>query len=258
MLRLGRCAGLSISSGTGGKRVYYKAWNVYFPPGRWNSLSTSTVTNVSDSKVFGVKSRPVIIADTKHHDTTDCVLGIHFKPGGAFPFLPFPLHDLHNLDISIDDLWGKMKACQLLGLLHEADTIHIKFKVLEQWLLMNLHTSLHHHPAVLLAASELKFVSGVSIKKLATAVNLSHKRFIQMFQNEIGLTPKLYARIMRFQKVLDNIETLNGSVWSEVADVCGYFDQSHLIHEFQEFSGITPTAYMDIRTEHRNHLPLHH
>ena len=60
-----------------------------------------------------------------------------------------------------------------------------------------------------------------------------------MFQREVGLNPKLYARIVRFQHVL---RTQHGT-WSEIAQDCGYFDQPHLIRDFEEFTGQTPSGY---------------
>lgn len=64
----------------------------------------------SKSLVSGPKSKSSIVQRTAH----DELLGIHFKPGGAFPFLKFPISDLHNVDIGIDALWGEGQANQLL------------------------------------------------------------------------------------------------------------------------------------------------
>ena len=209
-----------------------------------------------DSFICGMKSKPANITDSIQGNTTSRILGIHFRPGGVFPFLPFPLQELHNCDITLAELWGEQKANQLLSLIHESKTVYGKFKLLEQWLFRHMFHPMSHQPAVNMAVRELQTHTGIPIKSLAAKVNLSQKQFIQVFQNEMGLTPKLYARIMRFQKVLDTIDTNNALDWTEIAMACGYFDQSHYIHEFREFSGITPTNYLAIRTEHRNHIPL--
>lgn len=211
---------------------------------------------VTDSVVSGVKSKPVIITRGNNYQKTCRLLGIHFKPGGAFPFLPFPLHDLHNIDITLADLWGKQEAGNLLSMIHETDTIPAKFTVLEQWLLNHLFHPLCHQPAVTLATSELQTGLNMPMKSLAAKVNLSQKHFIRLFQWETGFAPKLFARICRFQKVLDMVAHYGMRDWTEVAMTCGYYDQSHFNHEFQEFSGVTPSTYMDIRTPHRNHIPV--
>ncbi len=85
---------------------------------------------------------------------------------------------------------------------------------------------------------------------------LSPKRFIQVFSEEVGLTPKLFCRVRRFQEVLRLIEKGQHIEWAEIALTCGYFDQAHCIHDFRAFSGLNPTTYLTHRGEHRNHVPL--
>jgi AraC-like DNA-binding protein len=70
-----------------------------------------------------------------------------------------------------------------------------------------------------------------------------------VFAAQVGLPPKLFCRILRFQQarsMADQIERLD---WAQLASTCGYFDQSHLINDFQEFSGFSPTEYL------RRHQP---
>lgn len=206
----------------------------------------------SDSGVCGTRSKPLLIENTGK----DCLLGIHFRPGGAFPFLPFPSWELHNIGVTLDDLWGEQKASQLLSLLHEARTVAAKFQILERWLLAHRVHPLTHHPAVSLALLELQRGPNLSTAHLAGKGHLSQRRFIERFRNETGLTPKLFSRVQRFQRALAVIGPGNAVDWLEVALSCGYFDQAHFIHDFQEFSGLTPTRYLDLRSEHRNHLAV--
>ena len=207
----------------------------------------------ADSVIAGVKSRPVIIA--REGDRPGRLLGIHFKPGGAFPFLPFPLNELHNCDLTLADLWGEAQFCELLSMIHGADSIPEKFRLLEQWLMVHTYHPLLHHPSVSFSTPLLLTMPNIPMQSLTEKVNLSQRHFIHIFQKEMGFTPKLFSRIARFQRVLNKIESISSIDWFDVATDCGYYDQSHFIHEFQEFSGISPTAYMGLRTEHRNHLP---
>ena len=87
-------------------------------------------------------------------------------------------------------------------------------------------------------------------------IGLSPRRFIQVFREEVGLTPKLFCRIRRFQEVLGLIGRGQHVEWAEVALACGYFDQAHFIHDFRAFSGLNPKAYLAHRGEHLNHVPL--
>jgi len=72
----------------------------------------------------------------------------------------------------------------------------------------------------------------------------------------VGLTPKLFSRIRRFQKVLAGVEDASEVDWARVALSCGYFDQAHFIHDFRAFAGVNPSTYLRYRT-HRNHVAVH-
>ena len=78
---------------------------------------------------------------------------------------------------------------------------------------------------------------------------MSRRRFICTFGDEIGLTPKLYCRIGRFQRVIASVGAAAEVDWAEIAASTGYFDQSHFIHDFREFAGLTPTEYLELRIE---------
>jgi AraC-like DNA-binding protein len=70
------------------------------------------------------------------------------------------------------------------------------------------------------------------------------------------MSPKRYARLERFRAVVAQAHLNNCIEWSRVAADCGFYDQPHLVREFREFSGMTPSAYMAERGPHANHVPL--
>jgi transcriptional regulator GlxA family with amidase domain len=98
------------------------------------------------------------------------------------------------------------------------------------------------------------------ISAVTDQVGLSDRRFIQLFSQHVGLTPKLFCRVQRFQRVLRNIVSTAAydSVidWPQIALTCGYFDQAHFIHDFRAFSGINPTTYVANKTQFQNHVAL--
>lgn len=205
----------------------------------------------SNSGISGPRSRSMFI----ERATSDRLLGIHFKPGGAFPFLGFPLGELHNSGITLTDLWGERRGSELAGRLHEAQTVPEKFQVLEWWLLRVADGSLSHHPAVRFALDEFHRHPGLlSSAEAARRVNLSQRRFIELFREEVGMTPKLFCRVQRFRQVVTTLGSPGAVDWADIALSCGYFDQSHFIHDFQEFSGLTPTRYLRLR---KPDSPLH-
>ena len=73
---------------------------------------------------------------------------------------------------------------------------------------------------------------------------MSARRFIELFSREVGLTPKLYARVRRLQAVLRRLEDPAGAAWVQVALAHGYFDQAHLIRDFNRFAGSSPGDFL--------------
>jgi len=158
--------------------------------------------------------------------------------------------------IALDDLWGERDAARTVARLNEAPTSQAKFALLERTLLDVAFRPLARHPAATFALAALKRDSSVrSSADVARELQMSQRRFIQIFRDEIGLTPKLYARIERLQAVLRRIELLDDVDWADVASSCGYFDQSHFIHDFREFTGLRPSDYLGLRIAgQRNHV----
>lgn len=203
-----------------------------------------------DSVLSGPHSKAFVIPTSPG---VSRLLGVHFRAGGAFPFLPFPAGELQDFHLPLDELWGREEVERLLARLSGAAAPEAMFAILEKWLRANLVRPLARHPAVELALSELERDPGAPMARLVEKANLSQRRFIEVFRGETGLAPKLFSRLGRFQRVLRAADPERD--WAEVAVGCGYFDQSHLIHEFRELCGLTPTRYLEARTEHAGHLP---
>jgi AraC-like DNA-binding protein len=139
----------------------------------------------------------------------------------------------------------------------EPTTAAEKFRCLEEWLLKRLAKPLERHPAVDYAMGVfVSHRSALPVSTVAERTGYSQRRLIQLFSEQVGLTPKLFSRIGRFQRVIRDVADCTEIDWAGIALSCGYFDQAHFIHEFQEFCGLTPSAYLQYRTEHLNHVPV--
>lgn len=185
-----------------------------------------------------------------------CLIGVHFKPGGASRFLKMPISELENSDVSLDCLWG-IYGHDLRNRLLETSSPEAKMRVLERCLLERATKPFQQHPAVERALELISQGSPCqSVADIANEIGISRRRFIQVFSEEIGLTPKLFCRIQRFQPVLHHVHGIGDVDWADVALAHGYFDQAHFNHDFRTFSGITPSQYQRYRTEHLNHVPL--
>ncbi|MBO0780324.1 MAG: helix-turn-helix domain-containing protein [Ktedonobacteraceae bacterium] len=191
-------------------------------------------------------------------DTTTMVttLSICFKPGGARLFLPMPAASLTNQVVDLSCIFGTA-ACDLREQLQVASTNDERVRILERFLRERACWEQALHPAVRFALTS--FQNGNerrSISEVTIQLGMSHKRFISLFEEAVGLTPKAFCRVQRFQEVLRLIENGQQISWADFALDCGYFDQAHFIHDFQAFSGLTPQAYLAQCSPYRNHVPL--
>lgn len=207
---------------------------------------------LNNTLMCGPHSEHFVIEHTKQSAS----MGIHFKPGGAFPFVGLPLDELHNTLLSMDMIWGS-KAADLREELLEERSIEGKFHTLEKRLRTMANRSLPSHPAVKFAldkfADQTHFVD---VSDVVERVGISHQRFIHIFKKETGFTPKRYMRIRRFQEVLLRLKKAKDVDWVDIAISCGYYDQAHFIKDFRAFSGLNPSSYMTTSGRHHNHALL--
>lgn len=176
------------------------------------------------------------------------LLGVHFRPGGAFPFFGVSPAELVDLHVPLDDLWGSGSR-DLREQLLEGGSPSERLRLVESALLRRLQQApqaRQSHPAVSAAVAALRQGgSGARVAAVAQAVGLSRRRFAEVFEREVGLTPKLYARLQRFHRVKQHMATLGGPAsWATFAIECGYFDQSHMLRDFVEFAGMSPAGYL--------------
>jgi AraC-like DNA-binding protein len=186
------------------------------------------------------------------------VMGVHFKPGGAFPFLGVPAGDLEGGHAALDALWGA-GAARLRERLLEAGSATERFAVLEASLRAGATRPLRRHDAVTLALRAFEDPALRSVAEVCARAGVSPKRLIALFREQVGLGPKAFWRVRRFQAALRRIEggpghrPLHGAA---LAAELGYFDQAHLDREFRAFTGLSPRAYRREAVERPDHVPL--
>jgi AraC-like DNA-binding protein len=167
-----------------------------------------------------------------------------FCPGGARAFFDVPADVFYNERVPLDLIWGS-RASIVRDRLREANAPAEKFRLLEKALLEQLNRRVELHAAVRYALGE--FARGPHIRSVldvAREAGMSRRRFAQLFREQVGLTPKLYCRLRRFQSVVREISSGVPVDWADLALALGYYDQAHLANEFRHFSGISPSAYL--------------
>lgn len=204
----------------------------------------------SDAVLCGPHSRYFVL-DTSNSSP---VAGIHFRPGGATPFLGVPADELRDCRVALGDLWGSL-AREARERLSGAKSPAELFGVLEDVLRSRLRGSRLLHPAV--AHAVRRFTTCPQMSRIAEVqgeTGYGAKRFIELFSREVGLTPKAYSRILRFQAVINRVARGGHVDWAAVAVDGGYCDQSHLVREFRLFSGTTPALYEPVTPDRPSHL----
>jgi AraC-like DNA-binding protein len=175
------------------------------------------------------------------------MIGVHFKPGGAAAFLGLPADELAEQVTELDAVWG-WTVWSWRDQLLAADTVALKFAILERLLNWRLvQNKLPPRQSDAIAWAVARYMGEPSLQTIISVsrhVGFSHKHFIELFRRQTGLSPKLFCRIRRFQKVLLEVHTRGKVNWADVAYSCGYFDQSHFIHDFVNFSGVNPSTYL--------------
>lgn len=184
------------------------------------------------------------------------MMGVQFRPGGAFPFFHSPLNAFANRHTALQDLWGA-DAVRLHNQLAEAPTSGAAFRILFHALVERSAGQLEPDPAVSHALPILeRGLPGVSIGSIVRATGLSPQRFIKIFSDQVGLKPKTFQRISRFRRTMGQIANLAEVDWSDAAELNGYYDQSHFIREFRQFSSLSPSEYLLRRGPHLQHVPM--
>jgi AraC-like DNA-binding protein len=181
------------------------------------------------------------------------MMGAHFRTGGAAPFFKFPISELAGTVVELDLIW-KREILALREQLLEAPSPDQKFDLLESFLIARARPRLDPDHTVSAALGMLNNWPVLPLKELASRLGLTHKQMLARFDCRVGVTPKVASRIFRFQKAVSATAKMEAVPhWPDLAVDCGYYDQSHMIHEFQELAGLTPAEY------HRNHtqFPLY-
>jgi AraC-like DNA-binding protein len=195
----------------------------------------------------------------QHIDAIDLneLVGISFQPGGTLPFLPHNTHFFTNRETPLEDLWGG-SVRSLRDHLREISSPARKLDLVEKFLLNQLRARPSpRSPLIDFSLNALHASPGtITIAELARTTGFSSRYLSQLFSEHIGVPPKLYCRILRFQQAVQQLHTGADISWSELALACGYYDQSHFANDFHAFSGLSPTSYTASTRPWSNHISL--
>jgi AraC-like DNA-binding protein len=168
---------------------------------------------------------------------------VDLTPPAARALLGVPLRELTNRVVNLDDILGRA-APELIERLYELPGWAERFGALDELLSERL-ASAALPPALQAAWTRLTETRGrVEIEELAAQLGYSRRHLSARFGEELGLLPKTYARVLRFEHAADRLSRDDGARFAEIAQDCGYYDQAHLNRDFREFAGTTPGGYV--------------
>jgi AraC-like DNA-binding protein len=213
------------------------------------------VRRMAPALVVGARSVYEIVDSSDMAD----LIGIVFSPGGFAPFASDAVDLFSNRSVELEASWGA-SARSLRDRLQEVSSPQAKLQCLETFLHKRFEQRiLGRRP---LRYVEIEFAirrfeqspSIPTVRQMAKETGWSERHFSQIFREEVGLSPKTWCRVQRFQRAVRQIHAGVDVRWAELALDCGFYDQSHFANEFRAFSGIDATTYSARRTRWANHI----
>ena len=182
---------------------------------------------------------------------------VQFKAYGLYPFLHKSVEQLSEKVVPAKAIFGQ-EILDLREKLFQSDTSVAKFNIIEIWLKQIFDATQIPPNAFVKTLIQLQKEPAINFSKIIDSYPYSKKHLIDQFKKYVGLTPKYYQRILRFNEILQKIQQKQNISWTEIAYSCGYADQSHFIKEFKHFSGFNPIEFikLNLNQEAPNFFPL--
>lgn len=172
---------------------------------------------------------------------------IEFKKGMVHPFLGRPLTEIAGQVVEGELILNEI-FLELRDRLLETPPGAPMFLLAEAMLNKKFCNNLSVNPFIDFAVGCIvNNAACITVKNIADKAGYSSKHLINIFSNHVGVNPKVFLRIIRFQKAVQEIEAKGNINWVQLAIACGYYDQAHLIANFKEFSGFTPLEYVQAK-----------
>lgn len=182
-----------------------------------------------------------------------CSVGAQLHPGAAQLLFGASADEFSGRHARLEDIWGAAAGVARERLL-EANSPERQLAVFEALLAARLPQVRGLHPAVAQAIEQMATTN--NIHEVVKRSNYSHRHFIALFGQAVGLTPKVYCRLLRFQQALARMAAAGNVCWADLAMICGYSDQAHFNREFREFTGVAPETYRKVSPLFSHHVPI--
>jgi len=204
----------------------------------------------SDQSLIQMSPRAVVVGLQTHcrsrlrfSGTVECFV-IMFQPTGLYRLFSTPVREITDRAYDAHSVLGA-PVSRLERMLGEADDFTGRVRIAEQFLLPYSLRARARGPISAVSSRILSASGNAQISAFARDAGVSVRQLERCFLQQIGVHPKLFARIVRFEAALDRKARSSAMSWTEVAHEFGYYDQMHMVHDFQEFAGGTPTHMLN-------------
>lgn len=205
-----------------------------------------------DAWFSGFRTQPITIPSGRDSE----MFIIYFRKGRAYPFTGSPLSTFADLVVDASQALPPVIS-EMRSRLQETTGSVSKFALAEQFLLQHFRSRFCVNPFVDHAVSAIaRDPAATSIERIASQVGYSRKHLATLFGDHVGVSPKEYMQVMRFQQVISSLQKQKQVRWTTVAHECGYYDQAHFINDFRKFSGFTPTQYIARNSDFTNYVAV--
>ena len=214
---------------------------VFHVGARFLAISRTGLRSAQPSRfIVGLLTLPFLVQSTGGADT----MGVRFRPGCAWRFVPCAISALTDRAVALDDLWGR-DAERLWQQLASAAGEETRLRIITEALTTRLARA-HADGVTAAAVGDLVRSAGrARVTVVAARVGVTTRHLQRRFAERVGVSPKVLARILRFQNTLRLRAPREARTdWARVASMCGYADQSHLIHDYASFAGGTPASLL--------------
>jgi AraC-like DNA-binding protein len=204
------------------------------PDGCIDIVFDLSLQRFSEGMIVGTMTRPLLFQP----DGPIHMVAVRFRPGGAVPFLRFAAEEINDSQLELSSTWEDTLC--LADRIREEIHIEQQIQQLESALLTRLENTPPLDCRVQEAVSIFQ-VQRQNVETVAAVVGVSRQHLSRLFRRHVGVGPKCFGRVVRMQRLLTLVKTVNEINWSMASLDAGYYDQAHMISECRSLTGMTPT-----------------